>query len=260
MRISNDAETIASSLSFMGLGEMAARMEAYIHDTASCNDTTGLIASSLAMYAGEVKAERSLKCLKRSRLPEEVLFSDFLSIRERNLSPSLIDELQGLYFMDEHRPLVIEGKPGVGKSWLGMAVAKKACDECHRVRWIIFSELLCELNSLRILDSRDGTRRYMKRVRFYTNFDLLCIDEFLNADLKDSDIFILQDIFDSLYRRKKSFLICTQCDISRLPNMISNSNMGEALRGRILERAKVVSVVGPDLRLLEADGKFNDKG
>lgn len=141
-----------------------------------------------------------------------------------------------------------------------MAVAKKACDECHRVRWIIFSELLCELNSLRILDSRDGMRRYMKRVRFYTNFDLLCIDEFLNADLKDSDIFILQDIFDSLYRRKKSFLICTQCDISRLPNMISNSNMGEALRGRILERANVVSVVGPDLRLLEADGKFNDKG
>lgn len=105
---------------------------------------------------------------------------------------------------------------------------------------------------MRILDAKDGSRRYMKKVRFYTNFDLLlCIDEFLNAPMKDSDVFILQDVFDSLYRKRKSFLICTQCDVARLPKMIANTSMGAALRGRILERAKVVSITGPDLRLLD---------
>ena len=69
------------------------------------------------------------------------------------VSPNTIAELQELNFMQEHRPLVIEGKPVVGKSWLGMAIAKRACDECHRVRWTIFSELLAELGSLRILDA-----------------------------------------------------------------------------------------------------------
>lgn len=251
MRISSDVESIASSLSFLGLETMADRMESDIRQTASTSNTTGIIASSFSMYACEVKAMRAAKCLKRSRLPEEILFSDFLSIGDRNLSQLTIAELQELNFMQEHRPLVIEGKPGVGKSWLGMAIAKRACDECHRVRWTIFSELLAELGSLRILDAKDGSRRYMKKVRFYTNFDLMCIDEFLNAPMKDSDVFILQDVFDSLYRKRKSFLICTQCDISRLPEMIANTSMGAALRGRILERAKVVSITGPDLRLLD---------
>lgn len=88
-----------------------------------------------------------------------------------------------------------------------------------------------ELRSLRIFDAKDGVRRYMKKVRFYANFDLLCID--------------------ALYRKRKSFLFCTQCDVSRLPEMIANTSMGEALRGRIQERAKVVSITGPELRLLD---------
>ena len=100
----------------------------------------------------------------------------------------------------------------------------------------------------------------MKKVRFYTNFDLLCIDEFLNAPMKDSDVFILQDVFDSLYRKRKSFLICTQCDVARLPEMIANTSMGAALRGRILERAKVVSITGPDLRLLDKPLPSSDEG
>lgn len=260
MRISNDVKTISSSLSFLGLDGMAGRMESDIRQTASTADTTGVIAASFSMYACEVKATRAARCLKRSRLPEEILFSDFLMVDDRSLSQLTIAELQELNFMQEHRPLVIEGKPGVGKSWLGMAIAKRACDECHRVRWTIFSELLAELGSLRIIDAKDGSRRYMKKVRFYTNFDLLCIDEFLNAPMKDSDVFILQDVFDSLYRKRKSFLICTQCDVARLPEMIANTSMGAALRGRILERAKVVSITGPDLRLLDKPLPSSDEG
>ncbi len=58
--------------------------------------------------------------------------------------------------------------------------------------------------------------------------------------MKDSDIFV------SLCRRK-SFLICTQCDVSRLPEMNDNISMGATLRGRILEKSKVVSIRGPQV-------------
>ena len=72
MRISSDVESIASSLSFLGLETMADRMESDIRQTASTGNTTGIIASSFSMYACEVKATRAAKCLKRSRLPEMI--------------------------------------------------------------------------------------------------------------------------------------------------------------------------------------------
>lgn len=258
MRINNDVKTISASLSFMGLGEMAERMETDIKETIHCQNTTSLIASSFSVYAGEIKTTRSMKCLKASKLPEEVLFSDYVNVRDRNISPTLIDELRSLYFLEEHRPLVIEGNAGVGKTWLGMAVAKKACDECYRVRWTVFGELLCELRALKKKDEKEGTAKYLKKVRHYTNFDLLCIDEFLNSIIHDSDIFILQEIFDMLYRRKKSFLICTQCDVKMLPEMLSNKSIAEALRGRILERAKVITITGPDIRFQKTEVRKED--
>ena len=86
MRISNDVKTISSSLSFLGLDGMAGRMESDIRQTASTADTTGVIAASFSMYACEVKATRAAKCLKHSRLPEEILFSDFLMVGDRSLS------------------------------------------------------------------------------------------------------------------------------------------------------------------------------
>ena len=58
MRISSDVESIASSLSFLGMETMADRMESDIRQTASTSNTTGIIASSFSMYACKSQQKR----------------------------------------------------------------------------------------------------------------------------------------------------------------------------------------------------------
>ena len=154
--------------------------------------------------------------------------------------------------MKERRPLVIQGTPGVGKSWLGRAVATRACAECHRTYWITFSDLLEDLRSRKIRDTENGSKKYGKRIRFYSNL-FLCIDEFLNSEMSSSDVYILQDLFNSFEVKRKPFLICTQCDLNKLPEMVGNNSLGQSIKGRILGRAKIVSIVGPDIRLMAPD-------
>lgn len=254
MKINDNIRTISQSLSFMHLDSMAIRLES---DVESCRQNVPadqLIASSFSVFTSEVKAERAERCLNASHLGGPTFFSDYEPVEGRNLTKVTIDELESLCFMEERRPLVIQGTPGVGKSWLGRAVATRACAECHRTYWITFSDLLEDLRSRKIKDTENGSKKYGKRIRFYSNL-FLCIDEFLNSEMSSSDVYILQDLFNSFEVKRKPFLICTQCDLNKLPEMVGNNSLGQSIKGRILGRAKIVSIVGPDIRLMAPDKK-----
>lgn len=254
MKINDNIRTISQSLSFMNLDSMAMRLVSDVENNRQNVPADQLIASSFSVYTSEVKAERAERCLRASRLGGATLFSDYEPVTGRNLTKVTIDELESLCFIKERRPLVIQGTPGVGKSWLGMAVATKACAECYRTYWITFSALLEDLRSRRIKDTEEGSKKYGKRIRFYSNL-FLCIDEFLNSEMSLSDVYILQDLFNAFEVKRNPFLICTQCDLNKLPEMVGNKSLGESIRGRILGRAKIVSIVGPDIRLMAPDKK-----
>ena len=199
---------------------------------------------SLPAITTEVKAERAERCLKASRLYGQTLFSCYEPVPGRNLSKVTIDELESLSFITERRPLVIQGTPGVGKSWLGRAVATRACAECYRTYWTTFPALLEDLRSRKIRDAEDGTKKYGKRIRFYSNL-FLCIDEFLNCEMTESDVYILQALFNTFDVKRRSFLICTQCNLSKLPEMVGNKSLG-------------ASITGPDIRLMDPAQKPKD--
>ena len=257
MKVNDSIRTISQSLSFLNLGDMATRLE---NDVENCRQNVPadqLIANSFSIYTTEVKAERAERCLKASRLYGQTLFSDYEPVPGRNLSKVTIDELESLSFITERRPLVIQGTPGVGKSWLGRAVATRACAECYRTYWTTFPALLEDLRSRKIRDAEDGSKKYGKRIRFYSNI-FLCIDEFLNCEMTESDVYILQDLFNTFDVKRRSFLICTQCDLSKLPEMVGNKSLGASIMGRIMGRAKIVTITGPDIRLMDPAQKPKD--
>ena len=130
------------------------------------------------------------------------------------------------------------------------AVAARACAECYRTYWITFPALLEDLRSREIRDVEDGSKKYGKMVRFYSNI-FLCIDEFLSCKMTESDIHILQDLVNTFDVKRRSFLICTQCDLSKLPEMVGNKSVVASIKGRIIGRAKIVTITGPDIRLMD---------
>ena len=255
VRINDSVRNIADSITSMRHPKKGERLLQDVLKAPSGSNLTDVVSSLLSIYAGEVRMKRGERMLRQSKLPCEVYFSDFAIIDGRNIDSLKIEELAGLYFISEKKPLVIEGTPGTGKTWLGMAVATKACLEGHKTRWVNFPAFLEELRVAKFASRTDGSDCFSQTLKYYTGFEVLCIDEFLNSELDPTDVFILQELFNLLDAKRKPFVICTQCDLDKIPEMLGNTSIGFSIRGRILGRAKRISIIGPDIRLLPPDKK-----
>lgn len=255
MRINDSVRNIADSITNMRHPKMGERLIQDVLKAPSGSNLTDVVSSSLSIYAGEIRMKRGERMLRQSRLPCEVYFSDFAIIEGRNIDTLLIEEISELHFISEKKPLVIEGTPGTGKTWLGMAVATKACFDGHKTRGVNFPSFIEELRAAKLASRAEGSDVFSQLMKYYTGFEILCIDEFLNSEMNPTDVFILQELFNLLDAKKKPFVICTQCDLDKIPEMLGNTSIGFSIRGRILGRAKRISIIGPDIRLLPSDKK-----
>lgn len=94
------------------------------------------------------------------------------------------------------------------------------------------------------------------RLKYYSKFDLLCIDEFMNIDigegLSSNDIFLFQELVNRLYNMKKSIMVIGQCDPFKLDSFIKPRSVAQSLQGRLLGHSTVISMAGPDLRMYDS--------
>jgi DNA replication protein DnaC len=85
------------------------------------------------------------------------------------------------------------------------------------------------------------------RVRYYSNFPLLCIDEFPNSKMKNE--FLVQEFFNERCSVGNSTIICSQASPEKWPELFEVKSFGESIRGRLQEHAHILEMKGPDLRL-----------
>lgn len=193
--------------------------------------------------------ERTDRYIKRAKITTPHYISSLYNIPERKLDMEYIQELDSLQFVREHRNLIIWGAPGTGKSWIGKMFATSACCNGMRTKWISFPDLYEQLYRL---NSDSTGQTLISKLAYYSRFNLLCIDEFPNVS--NMDEMLVQQIFNTLSESDTSLLICTQCQPEKIDALFSVQGIGQSIRGRILQRAKRLHLVGPDLRMRpEAD-------
>ncbi len=183
---------------------------------------------------------------KLSKMPEATFLRDYYNNDDRKLDPTLLKEMLSLAFMNAQKKenIVLWGSAGTGKTWIAELIATEACRKGKRVRWITFPRLYRELEQLK----KTNTSKLETRFTYYSKFDLLCIDEFLNYGLDDP--FLVQELFDRIKLMKKcSLIICSQINPYDWVKVFSVSGIGESSRGRILENCKNIHLQGQDLRL-----------
>lgn len=199
-----------------------------------------------AVYEASLKFEneRTDRYIRRAKITTPHYASSLSNIPERKLDMEYIQELDSLQFVREHRNLIIWGAPGTGKSWIGKMLATSACCNGMRTRWISFPDLYDQLYRL----NSDSTGQTLtSKLAYYSRFNLLCIDEFPNVS--NMDEMLVQQIFNALSESDTSLLICTQCQPEKIDALFSVQGIGQSVRGRILQRAKRLHLVGPDLRM-----------
>ncbi|WP_241727242.1 ATP-binding protein, partial [Dietzia sp. SLG310A2-38A2] len=125
-------------------------------------------------------------------------------IEERGLDRAVIAQLATCSFIERQQNVVFQGFTGSGKSYLGCALAKQACQHRIRAHYIRMPDLE-EAWAL----AKDRPQGQMKFLKKYAAFSLLVIDEWLLDHPDDAMRSMLLELLERRYDTG-STVFCSQ--------------------------------------------------
>jgi DNA replication protein DnaC len=128
-----------------------------------------------------------------------------------------------------------------GKSWIGCALAQKACRDGFFVLHKKTSELFRELAVAQV----DGSiGRMLVRL---AQIDVLLLDDFAMAPLKDNERRDFLEVCDDRYQRR-SMILTSQVPVAHWHEQIGDATIADSILDRLLHNAYRVELQGESMR------------
>lgn len=159
-------------------------------------------------------------------------------------------ELVALRFLRHGEDALLIGSPGTGKSHVAIAVAHAAILAGHRVVYREAHEIFPELYQATQLGAR------AKLVRFFTECDLLVLDDLFLRKLPAGAPDELQEIVLNRYKRKKSTLVTTNRIVDDWGKLLGDTVCAGTILDRLMHRGNLLRFEGKSYRLKEAAAKL----
>lgn len=125
-------------------------------------------------------------------------------IEERRIDRAVLAELGACAFIARHDNVVFQGFTGSGKTYLGSALAKAACQHRYRAHYIRMPDL--EEGWVNAIDKPGGKEKFLRK---YTAFQILVIDEWLLDSPGEHVRGMLLELFERRYDTAAT-VFCTQ--------------------------------------------------
>ena len=159
----------------------------------------------------------------------------------RGLDKAVIRDLGTARWIRNRQNVIIVGKTGVGKTFLGASLAQTACRNGMRALCTRLPRLLQELGIARA----DGT--YAVALARLAKLDVLVLDDFLIGPLKDQERRDLVEILEDRYG-KSSTVVTTQVPTKNWHEKLGDPTMADAICDRTIHNAHVIALRGPSIR------------
>jgi DNA replication protein DnaC len=188
------------------------------------------------------KENRALaRRLIAAKLKERAVIEDIDYQHPRGLDRKLMRSLSSGEWLRQKQNLVLIGPTGIGKSWLGCALAQKACRDGYSVLHKRMSELFREL----AIAHADGSigRVLLKLSRV----DVLLLDDFAMAPLKDSERRDFLEICDDRYQRR-SMILTSQMPVAHWHEQIGDPTIADSILDRLVHNAHRIELHGESMR------------
>lgn len=186
--------------------------------------------------------------LQTARLRYPASIEDLDYATPRGLDRQVILALATGHWIHEHQGLLVTGPTGIGKSYLACAFVERACRSGYTARYVRMPRLLQEL----AVSRGDGT--YGKALVRLAKLDLLAIDDWLLAPLKDPERRDLLEVIEDRYDRS-STLIATQLPLKSWHEAIGEASLADAICDRLVHGAHAITLKGPSMRQVRTSGK-----
>jgi DNA replication protein DnaC len=137
--------------------------------------------------------------------------------------------------------IIAVGKTGVGKSYLGAALADSACRTGHRAAFFRVPRLLEELALARAAGEYGSLLGKLSRIH------VLVLDDFLLNPMTDAERRDLLEVIEDRYDRS-STVITTQVPTITWHEALVDPTIADAICDRLVHNAHVLKLGGPSIR------------
>lgn len=236
-------QQLVRNLEYLKLKQMMMHLDEVldfsIHNQLSFIDT--LI--KLTNYEIDVREQNMIHAMvKVGAFPHLKEIKEFDFDFQPSINQKQIQDFLTLRFIEGNENIVFLGPSGVGKTHLatgiGIAAAKKRTStyflKCH--------DLIQNLKKAHL------ENRLESRLKHYTKYRLLIIDEigYLPIDPEDAKLFF--QLIDKRYE-KRSTIFTTNVNFKSWDEVFQEPKLANAILDRILHHATVVTIVGDSYRL-----------
>lgn len=188
------------------------------------------------------KENRALaRRLQAAKLNQRAVIEDVNYQYPRGLDRQLWRTLASSQWVRQKLNLVLLGPTGIGKSWLACALAQKACRDGFSVLHKKTSELFREL----AMAHADGSiGRMLLRL---AQIDVLLLDDFAMAPLKDSERRDFLEVCDDRYQRR-SMILTSQMPVAHWHEQIGDPTIADSILDRLLHNSYRLELEGESMR------------
>jgi DNA replication protein DnaC len=188
------------------------------------------------------KENRALeRRLRASKLKERGVIEDIDYQHPRGLDRKLMRTLAASEWVKQHQNLLLIGPTGIGKTWLACALAQKACRDGYTILHKRAAELFREL-SVAHADGSFG--RLLLRL---SRIDILVLDDFAMAPLKDSERRDFLEFCDDRYQRR-STILTSQVPLAHWHEQIGDPTLADSILDRLVHNAYRLELSGESMR------------
>lgn len=215
------------------------------HARLSFEERLGLLVDS----EWTAREQRKLtKRLRSAKLRYAASLEDVDFKHPRALDRQQVLSLGNCGFIQSRHNLLITGPTGIGKSYLACAFVERACRRGYNAAYVRLPRLLQQLAVSR------GDGSYARILERMARLDLLAIDDWLLAPLRDTERRDLVEVIEDRSERA-STLIASQLLSKDWHASIGDPNLADAICDRLLHNAHRLDLKGPTKRRTKTDPK-----
>lgn len=188
---------------------------------------------------------RLARRIKEAKLATRASLDNVLCDPERGVDKATIRGMSTCQWVKSKHNIVVVGKTGVGKSYVGAALADAACRTGYRAICYRVPRLLEELALAR------ASGVYASLLGKLSRVDVLVLDDFLLNPMTDIERRDLLEVIEDRYD-KTSTVITTQMPTKTWHEALQDPTIADAICDRLVHNAHVLKLGGPSIRRTKA--------